>query len=146
MALSSRVHPFVQAMDVWIRHWDWRIYSLCLCSYTQTVVEGIELAITLSKILDLEGQEFNRLFTNEHVTWIRLARQARDLVQAQMPEGHSPHIDDIAQILVPLIGMVPELKRHLGEKKIRAKFWTEYFADYILFRIYQPRLQEGEAQ
>ncbi len=104
------------------------------------------MAITLSKILDLEGQQFDGLFTHEHGTWTRLARLARDLVQEQMPVGQSPHIDDIAQILVPLIGMVPELKRHLGERKIRAKFWTEYFADYILFRIYQPRLQEGEAQ
>ena len=102
------------------------------------------MALTEVVRLRLEGKRFDRLYAEHEQEWIALAEQARELIASQIGRGHTPTVDDIKKVLLPLIELNPHLRNFLlaGRKPLTQQYWITDFADYVLHRVYQPQLRQ----
>lgn len=97
--------------------------------------------------LALESKGFDKLYLDHENTWKNLANDARNLIKPRIENGN-PTVDDIKRILQPLVDL-HELYRSFMEHhpKLTQQYWSDYFTDYVLHRVYQPTLHvEGEEE
>jgi hypothetical protein len=97
------------------------------------------MALTHVVRLRLEGRGFKELYDKHPRDWETLAEEARTVMAAQI-HGHLPGVDDIRDLLIPLIGLNPLLRNFLdkAERPLTEAYWIADFADYVLDRVYQP--------
>jgi hypothetical protein len=99
------------------------------------------MALTQATLLKLEGKGFDALYTDNIAEWTAMAEKARELMASRISKG-DPTVDDIKKILGPLVEIHPKLTEFLGEKRLTQKYWIGHFTDYILHRIYNPKLEK----
>ena len=68
-----------------------------------------------------------------------MAEEAKDLIASQV-KGGQPTVDDIKKTLYPLIELAPELRKFLSDERLTQKYWMGDFTDYVLHKVYQPKL------
>jgi len=109
------------------------------------------MAITEKARLRLEGKKFNELFEKNEEVWIGLCNEARDIIKPLIANGE-PTVDDIKQIVQPLIELHEHYTKFMGNNpKLTQRYWPNDFTDYVLHRVYQPKLtiphpKHGEKQ
>jgi hypothetical protein len=89
--------------------------------------------------LRLEAKSFAKLFTDHETEWTKMAERAKKLIADQLDHGE-PTVDDIKKTLLPLVEIHPKLRAHLDGKKLTQKYWVSDFTDYVLHKVYEPKL------
>lgn len=90
------------------------------------------MALTQSKIKDLEGKEFDGLYTTHQPLWDGLAANAKMYAKAHITGGSDPRPDDTLKMLLPMIESLDELRDHQDDKQARARRFVIYFGEYIV--------------
>jgi hypothetical protein len=57
-----------------------------------------------------------------------------------------PTADDIKKALLPLMELNPHLKDHLASKKLPQQYWTGHFTDFVIEKVYTPKLHPQAAK
>jgi hypothetical protein len=98
------------------------------------------MALTEKVRKRLEGKKFDKLFMDNEKTWRELCRDARNIIKPLIAGGE-PTVDDIRSILLPLIELHEHYTKFMGENpRLTQQFWAKDFTDYVLHRVYQPKL------
>ena len=104
------------------------------------------MALTEKTRLKLTGKGFDGLYDKYDEDWKKLANDARDLI-AQRVQGGQPTVDDIKQILQPLVELHEHFRKFMGEHpKLTQEYWGSHFTDYLLHRVYEPTLKLEETK
>jgi hypothetical protein len=99
------------------------------------------MALTEKTRLKLVAKGFDGLYGKHDDDWKKLANDARDLI-AQRVQGGQPTVDDIKQILQPLVELHEHFRKFMGDHpKLTQEYWGGYFTDYLLHRVYEPTLK-----
>jgi hypothetical protein len=100
------------------------------------------MALTTYVLLRLEGKKFDKLYAAHEDRWVQMAETARTVMAAQVPSGHAT-VDDIRKILLPMIELDSHLRVFLvsGTRPLTQKYWVSDFTDYVLHRVYEPKLK-----
>lgn len=102
------------------------------------------MALTEKVRLKLTGKGFDKLFNEHEADWQKLANDARELI-AKRVQGGQPTVDDIKQILQPLVELHEHFRDFMGKNpKLTQNYWGSHFTDYLLHRVYQPTLKVDE--
>ncbi len=97
------------------------------------------MSLTQVTRLRLEGKDFQDVFQANITQWTQRAESARAVMSQQL-DGAEPSIDDIKKVLVPMLEINPALRAFLDGNKLTQKYWIGDSVDYILDKIYQPKL------
>jgi|SRR6266850_4264035 len=97
------------------------------------------MALTEAARLRLEGKDVAKVFEGNKPHLTEMAERARKLIGEQFPNGRQPGVDDIKKTLLPLIELDPVWRKFSA--KLKEKYWISDFTDYVLERIYTPKLQ-----
>jgi hypothetical protein len=99
------------------------------------------MALTEKIRLKLTGKGFDGLYDQHQADWKQLANDARELI-AQRVQGGQPTVDDIKQILQPLVELHEHFRQFMGNHpRLTQEYWGSYFTDYLLHRVYEPTLK-----
>lgn len=99
------------------------------------------MALTQKVRLLLESKGFKQLYEDHVAVWVGLAEDARTLMSEQIP-GRSPTVDDIKLLLLPILELNDHFRRFMtNHPKLTQQFWSSYFTDYVLDRVYEPSLK-----
>lgn len=90
------------------------------------------MALTETKIKELEAKEFDTLYTSHKALWDGLAANARSYAKAHITGGAEPRPDDVLKMLLPMIESLDELRDHQEDKKARAPRYQTYFGEYVI--------------
>lgn len=94
------------------------------------------MALTESKLKDLQEKGFDGLFDDHVTVWTERAAVAFDHAQNYISSTDDPRPDDIAQVLIPMLEVDDTLRDYQNNNGAKAKRWVQCFAEYIIDRIY----------
>src|SRR5437764_14285953 len=98
------------------------------------------MALTEKIRLKVIAKGFNALYDDHEPDWQTLAHEARLLI-AKRVEGGQPTLDDIKQILQPLVELHEHFRNFMGANpKLTQDYWGSRFTDYLLHRVYKTTL------
>jgi hypothetical protein len=92
----------------------------------------LKLSSALNQSVGLVG-----LFTAHEAVWLQAAKETKDFIDGNFPEGAKIRRDDVAKALIPILEVNETLKDTLNEEKLRGKFWIKDFADLIIDRTWE---------
>ncbi len=95
------------------------------------------MALTQKKLQSLKGKQLDRLYGQHIDHWTEKARSAYGYVSGNLPAGEQTRIDDVAEVLVPILAVDPLLTDVLQSKNLPQKYWVSYFCDYALERFWE---------
>lgn len=90
------------------------------------------MALTESKIKDLEDKKFDELYTKHQAKWDTAVKNARDFAKKHVTSGNDPRADDVLKVLLPTIEADQDLRDHQEDQKGRAKRFVTFFGEYII--------------
>jgi hypothetical protein len=90
------------------------------------------VALTESKIKDLEDKKFDELYTNHKAKWDTAYKNAAEFAKKHVTHGNDPRPDDVLKVLLPTIEADQDLRDHQEENKGRAKRFVGFFGEYII--------------
>ena|SRR5579864_6831295 len=99
------------------------------------------VALTESKIKDLEDKKFDKLFEKHKAVWSALANKAFQYTKHNITGGRDPRPDDIEKVLHPMLEVHEELRKHQEDHKARAGRYVIWFAEYVIDQTLFPRTQ-----
>src|SRR6266446_7316085 len=98
------------------------------------------MALTEKTRLALEAKGFDALYNGHQADWTQLANGARNLIMPHIENGQ-PTVDDIKAVLQPLVELHDHYRTFLEDHpRLTQLYWSSYFTDYVLHRVYQPTL------
>lgn len=90
--------------------------------------------------LALESKGFDVLYNDHEDDWINLANDARNLIKPRIA-NQNPTVDDIKLILQPLVELHQHYRAFMEHHpKLTQQYWSDYFTDYVLHKVYKPTL------
>lgn len=104
------------------------------------------MALTESKIRDLEDKKFDKLFSKERCTWETLAKEAHDYAKKNITEGREPRPDDIEKVLYPMLEVHQKLRVHQEDNQARAARYVTWFAEYVIDKTLSIRRLNNNEQ
>lgn len=90
------------------------------------------MALTESKIKDLEDKEFDKLYDKHKAKWDHAVKMATDFAKKHVTNNSDPRPDDVLKVLHPTIEADQDLRDHQEEHRGRAKRYVLYFGEYII--------------
>jgi hypothetical protein len=102
------------------------------------------MALTESKIKDLEDKEFDKLFKKHRADWIKMVSNAFYFTQTHITDGKEPRQDDVLKELLPMLEVNEDLRKHQEEVHARYPRFREYFGEYIIDDFYRTELAKDE--
>jgi hypothetical protein len=87
------------------------------------------VALTQKKLQDLKDAGLIRLLDDDEKLWGAKARHAYSATRAYIKEIRP---DDPIALLVAELEVTPEFRNYLAKKKLKQKYWSEWFAELIL--------------
>jgi len=87
------------------------------------------MALTQKKLQDLKDASLTGLFEDDLAAWKIKARHAYSATHAYIKEIRP---DDVTALLVAELEVTPAFRNYLAKKKLKQKYWSEWFAEYIL--------------
>jgi hypothetical protein len=90
------------------------------------------VALTETKIKELEAKGFDNLYDKHKALWDGLAGNARAYAKAHITAGAEPRPDDVLKMLLPMIESLDELRNHQEEAQARAPRFQTYFGEYVI--------------
>jgi hypothetical protein len=84
------------------------------------------------------------LFEQERKLWWEMAQRAYAYTKRYVEgSGVRVRVDDVIKTLVPALTVTPRLRTYLAEKKLKEKYWTTWFGDFVLDEFWGD-LEKGE--
>jgi hypothetical protein len=91
------------------------------------------VALTQKKLQDLKDASLLALFQDDQASWKAKARHAYSATHAYIREIRP---DDVTALLVAELEVTPEFRNYLAKKKLKQKYWSEWFAELIIDRFW----------
>lgn len=103
------------------------------------------MALTAAKVKDLEDNGFDDLFEEHRALWEAKARQAYSYAKRLLePTGERVRPDDVLELLVPALVLAEEFRDFLDENRLRQKYWTTYFGEFVLDQLWEGLAENEE--
>ena len=94
------------------------------------------MALTQQELQALKGKGFGELYKKHKVQWKKRAKTAYQYVSQNWPTGAAARIDDVAEVLTPILTVDDDIRKFLQQKKAHQKYWVRYCCDYILDQVW----------
>jgi hypothetical protein len=91
------------------------------------------MALTQKKLQDLKDASLTKLLEDDAAAWKVKARHAYTATHGFIKEIRP---DDVVALLVAELEVTPEFRNYLARKKLKQKYWSEWFAELILDRFW----------
>jgi hypothetical protein len=91
------------------------------------------VALTQKKLQDLKDAGLTSLLQDDMPAWKSKARHAYNATHAYIKEIRP---DDVTALLVAELEVTPEFRNYLAKKKLKQKYWSEWFAELIVDRLW----------
>jgi hypothetical protein len=89
------------------------------------------VGLTESKIKDLEDKNFDKLFEKHEDAWRKMVQTAYAFTKKNVADGE-PRPDDILKVLLPMLEVSEDLRKHQEDVHARYRRFREFFGDYII--------------
>ena len=87
------------------------------------------MALTQKKLQDLKDASLIQLLQDDSAAWKAKAKHAYNATHAFIKEIRP---DDVVALLVAELEVTPEFRNYLAKKKLKQKYWSEWFAELII--------------
>ena len=94
------------------------------------------MSLTLEKLRRLREKEFHLLYDGNVAKWVAMVNSGRTYAHTFIGVGEVIRPGDISVIIQNAIRNDAEFLAHAATNGTHQKYWVEWFADYILDRIY----------
>jgi hypothetical protein len=94
---------------------------------------GARMALTQKKLQDLKDASLSSLLQDDLAAWKAKARHAYVATHAYIKEIRP---DDVTALLIAELEVTPEFRNCLARKKLKQKYWSEWFAELIIDRFW----------
>jgi hypothetical protein len=94
------------------------------------------MSLTLEKLRRLRDKEFDQLYDGNVDKWVAMVNNARTYAHSFIVDGETIRPGDLAEIIKNAIRNDPDFLTHVAENGTHQKYWVDWYADYILDRIY----------
>jgi hypothetical protein len=91
------------------------------------------MALTQKKLQDLKDASLCKLLDDDAPEWKAKARHAYSATHGFIKEIRP---DDVVPLLVAELEVTPEFRNYLAKKKLKQKYWSEWFAELIIDRFW----------
>jgi hypothetical protein len=91
------------------------------------------MALTQKKLQDLKDASLTSLLDGDAASWKAKAKHAYTATHAFIKEIRP---DDVTALLVAELEVTPEFRNYLARKKLKQKYWSEWFAEIIIDRFW----------
>ncbi len=91
------------------------------------------MALTQKKLQDLKDAGLTNLLLDDTAGWRAKAKHAYSATHAYIKEIRP---DDVTALLVAELEVTPEFRNYLAKKKLKQKYWSEWFAELIIDRLW----------
>jgi hypothetical protein len=91
------------------------------------------MALTQKKLQDLKDASLANLLDDDAEAWKAKARHAYAATHGFIKEIRP---DDVVPLLVAELEVTPEFRNYLARKKLKQKYWSEWFAELIIDRFW----------
>ena len=100
------------------------------------------MALTESKIKDLEEKKFHKLYEKHKAAWHKMVKDDFEFAQNHITGGRHPRQDDVLKVLLPELEVSEDLRKHQEDHRARFKHFREYFGEYIIDKFYEQLPKE----
>ncbi len=87
------------------------------------------MALTQKKLQDLKDASLTTLLGQDEAGWKAKAKHAYHATHGFIKEIRP---DDVVPLLVAELEVTPEFRNYLARKKLKQKYWSEWFAELII--------------
>jgi hypothetical protein len=87
------------------------------------------VALTQKKLQDLKDASLTSLLKDGGPSWKEKARHAYNATHGFIKEIRP---DDVVPLLMAELEVTPEFRNYLARKKLKQKYWSEWFAELII--------------
>jgi hypothetical protein len=94
------------------------------------------LALTESKIKDLQDKKFDKLFEKHKAEWVAMANNAFAAARDHICGGNAPRADDILKMLLPALEPNQTLRKHQEDVHARYGRFRVAFGEYIIDKVF----------
>jgi hypothetical protein len=91
------------------------------------------MALTQKKLQDLKDASLAKLLDDDAEAWKAKARHAYVATHGFIKEIRP---DDVVALLIAELEVTPEFRNYLARKKLKQKYWSEWFAELIIDRFW----------
>ena len=91
------------------------------------------MALTQKKLQDLKDASLSSLLDHDADAWKAKAKHAYTATRAYIKEIRP---DDVTALLIAELEVTPEFRNYLARKKLKQKYWSEWFAELIIDRFW----------
>jgi hypothetical protein len=91
------------------------------------------VALTQKKLQDLKDAGLTALLHDDPAAWKAKAKHAFSATHGFIKEIRP---DDVVPLLVAELEVTPEFRNYLAKKKLKQKYWSEWFAELIIDRFW----------
>ena len=91
------------------------------------------MALTQKKLQDMKDASLVSLLDDGAVAWKAKARHAYTATRGFIKELRP---DDVLPLLIAELEVTPEFRNYLAKKKLKQKYWSEWFAELIIDRYW----------
>jgi hypothetical protein len=91
------------------------------------------VALTQKKLQDLKDASLTTLLQDDMAAWKAKAKHAYTATHAYIKEIRP---DDVTALLIAELEVTPEFRNYLAKKKLKQKYWSEWFAELIVDRVW----------
>jgi hypothetical protein len=99
----------------------------------------VTVSLTQKKLQDLKDAGLTTLLRDDLALWSAKARHAYSATHTYIKEIRP---DDPIALLVAELEVTPEFRNYLAKKKLKQKYWSEWFAELVLDHFW-PELTGG---
>lgn len=87
------------------------------------------MALTQKKLQDLKDAGLTALLQDGQSSWKAKAKHAYSATHGFIKEIRP---DDVVPLLIAELEVTPEFRNYLAKKKLKQKYWSEWFAELII--------------
>ena len=91
------------------------------------------MALTQKKLQDLKDASLSALLDGDASAWKAKAKHAYTATHGFIREIRP---DDVVPLLIAELEVTPEFRNYLAKKKLKQKYWSEWFAELIIDRFW----------
>jgi hypothetical protein len=102
------------------------------------------MALTESKIKDLEDKAFDDLYDNNEDEWLETVENAFVIARDCICGGRRPRQDDVLKMLLPMLEPNEKIRRHQEAVRARFKHYREAFGEYMIDKYFAAHPEEED--
>lgn len=105
------------------------------------------MGLTARKSLRLEDAGLDGLFGDHEVMWTDMAQEAYDYVSTSVKKAGEPvRPDDLIPLMTPVLEVTGVLREYLAMKKLRQRYWYEWFGELIVDRVWDELDEDDDEE